>query len=82
MSRPTTRQYPYPVQSTLPNGPPGYYYDDMEGYVGDYSESDEGGAHIAVAPNPPELTEIYRRKPPVHNTKEQQYQQNVYTPQE
>ncbi|KAK9746865.1 hypothetical protein QE152_g5784 [Popillia japonica] len=43
-----------------------YYYDDMEGYVGDYSESDglsDGGTHVVTAqPPPPDVTEIYRRK--------------------
>ncbi|GJQ83862.1 hypothetical protein Trydic_g6740 [Trypoxylus dichotomus] len=43
--------------------PAGYYYDDMEGYVGDYSESDglsDGAPHVVAAS--PDVTEIYRRK--------------------
>lgn len=44
---------------------PCYYYDDMEGYVGDYSESEgmsDGAGHGIVPGTPPDVTEIYRRK--------------------
>lgn len=47
-----------------------YYYDDTEGYVGDYSESDDGNAQ-QLQNNAKELTELYRRKPLLAQTKEQ-----------
>ncbi|KAI4462144.1 hypothetical protein MML48_5g00001507 [Holotrichia oblita] len=55
-----------PPAPQLPTPTACYYYDDMEGYVGDYSESEglsDGGTHVVTTqPPPPDVTEIYRRK--------------------
>ncbi|XP_022915853.1 uncharacterized protein [Onthophagus taurus] len=60
MSRPGSYSY-----TGLPAPPPHqYFYDEMEGYIGDYSESEglsDAAPHLITAGNP-DITELYRRK--------------------
>lgn len=75
MAHPNARSYAYQMPQTPENMPSAYYYEDTEGYGGDYSESDDGShQQIAVPPNSKELTELYRRKPVMQQTKETPYQ--------
>lgn len=81
----------YAAPTSSPPSSPCYYYDDMEGYVGDYSESDglsDGATHV-VTTSPPDVTEIYRRKaasPPIASAglppSSQMDYHAVYAPQE
>lgn len=88
MSRSPGRQYAYQAQTS--NVPPEYYYDDTEGYVGDYSESDglSDSPHLVAAATP-DVKELYRRPQTVSPTRDHYTTQapppptqNVYIPPE